>query len=75
MSKKPDVKTFTLKKLEKKLAVKSEAISKKLPEELKNKQVNMHYFQHDEYPSLKAFVVFNSIKEKAYIVKQYSKFY
>ena len=40
MSKKPDAKTYTLKKLEKKLAVKSEAISKKLPEELKNKQVN-----------------------------------
>jgi hypothetical protein len=75
MSKKPNVKTYTLKKLEKKLAVKSEAISKKLPEELKNKQVKVKFIQHDEYPSLKAFVVFNSIKEKDYIVKQYSKFY
>lgn len=73
MSKKPNVKTYNLKKLEKKLVVKSESISKKLPEELKNKQVSHFYIQHDEYPSLKAFVVFNSIKEKAYIVKQYSK--
>jgi hypothetical protein len=37
MSKKPNVKTYNLKKLEKKLVVKSESISKKLPEELKNK--------------------------------------
>lgn len=75
MSRNQNIKTNKLKKLEKKLAVKSEAISKKLPQELKNKQVNIHYIQHDEYPSLKAFVVFNSIKEKSYIIKQYSRIY